>query len=140
MEVFKEDQILLVLTKANGLKILIAIFTIIFSFQVALMPGAMAAGHMGDADNSALSLVKPKTTEVKASTFLTAETKTLSQNTGSNTSQDSSCCAIDCSCNLFLGYAGPPVQAQQSGIKNPFYLVHLAEPPTLVLPAPPRTI
>ncbi len=129
MEVFKEDQILLVLTKANGLKILVAIFTVIFSLQVVLMPSAMAAGHIDDSE-STVSLVKQEI----------AETKTFSQNTGTKTSLDSSCCAIDCSCNLFLGHTGPPEQVQQPRVKNPFYLAHLAEPPTLVLPSPPRTI
>ena len=124
----------------KNIRWMIYIFNLLFSFQVVLMPGAMAAGHMGDTVESVSVLSQQNVMEAKVSAFVTAEPKILSQNTGPNTSKDWSCFAIDCSCTFFLGLTSAPIQIQQSGIKKTFYLIHLAEPPTLVLPAPPRTI
>lgn len=121
------------------MKILVAIITVVFSLQAVLMSGAMAAGHMVDVEDSAVSLVKQDATQAKAINFSAAEIKLHPQDSGSNTSQEVSCSKVECVCTALLVQPRLLNQAQQSGIKNTFYLVHLAEPPSFALPHPPRT-
>ena len=49
------------------------------------------------------------------------------------------CCSIDCGCATFLGLANPLVIMPREKTETLPLLTHVAEPPSMVLPHPPRT-